>query len=131
MSRRARPLSPHLQIYKWQLHMAMSIFHRATGVFLSLGLVGLMWWLVAAATGPDYFSQAQMFIVRPFGRLVLFGFSISLIYHALNGIRHLFYDAGMGYDLEVTRKSGRLVMVLTLVLTLGIWYLGYQMAGKI
>ena len=131
MARRARPLSPHLQIYKWQLHMAMSIFHRATGVFLSLGLVALMWWLVAAATGSDYFSQVQTYIAHPVGRLILFGFSISLIYHSLNGIRHLFYDAGMGYDFETTRKSGLFVLVLTLVLTLGIWYLGYLMAGKI
>ena len=131
MARRGRPLSPHLQIYKWQLHMAMSIFHRATGLFLSLGLVALVWWLVAAATGADYFVQVQVYIAHPLGRLILLAFVISLIYHALNGIRHLFYDAGMGYDLETTRKSGRLVIFLTLVLTIGIWYFGYQMAGKI
>jgi succinate dehydrogenase / fumarate reductase, cytochrome b subunit len=131
MSNRNRPLSPHLQIYKWKLHMAMSIFHRATGVLLSIGLIALMWWLMAVATSSDYFALVQSYIAHPIGRFALFGFSISLIYHSLNGIRHLFYDAGMGYDLDTTRNSGWFVMSLTLILTLGIWYLGHHLAGKI
>lgn len=126
-----RPLSPHLQVYKWELHMVLSIFHRLTGVFLSIGLISLMWWLIAAALSENYFTLVQSYIAHPFGRVILFSFSISIIYHTLNGIRHLFYDAGMGYDLNTTRNSGRLVVFLTIIFTLGIWYLGYHLAGKI
>lgn len=131
MARRERPLSPHLQVYRFQLHMAMSIFHRATGVALSVGAIFLTWWLVAAATGPVYFEQVQGYIATPIGRLFLFGFSFALFYHMLNGLRHLNWDMGRGYAKDKFKRSGQMVIVLAVVLTLAVWAWGYRALGLI
>ncbi|HLI19552.1 MAG TPA: succinate dehydrogenase, cytochrome b556 subunit, partial [Stellaceae bacterium] len=102
MSQVQRPLSPHLQIYKWQLTSVMSIVHRATGLALSVGTIFLVWWLFAAATGDSAFATAQDFWGSWFGQLLLLGWTWSLFFHLCNGIRHLFWDAGYGYELKAT-----------------------------
>ena len=106
MSDHNRPLSPHLQVYKPQLTSVLSISHRATGIALSAGTVLLVWWLFAAVAGPDHFAVVQGFMGSWFGYLVLFGFTLAIMYHLCNGIRHLFWDAGYGFELETVYKSG-------------------------
>ena len=96
-----RPLSPHLQVYRWQITMALSILHRMTGVGLGLGLLLLTWWVVAAATGPDYFDFVQGIMASWLGRLILLGFTWALFFHLCNGIRHLFWDAEIRMDAEI------------------------------
>ena len=124
MSTHDRPLSPHLQVYRPQLTSALSIFHRITGVFLALGTIVLVWWLVAAATGPDYFPLVQDWIGSWLGYLLLFGWSAALFYHLANGIRHLFWDAGYGFELETVYRSGWAVLIATAVLTILAWIVG-------
>ena len=124
--RHERPLSPHLQIYRWQWTMALSILHRATGVALAGGTLLLVWWIVAAAAGPGHFATAQSFIGSIIGRLLLFGWTVALFYHLCNGIRHLMWDAGKGLELGPARASGMLVLVGTAVLTVAAWVIGYS-----
>lgn len=121
MATRERPMSPHLQVYRWQITMTMSILHRASGVILTVGAFGLAWWLLALASGGDRYAQAAAVLASPIGKLFLFGFSLALVYHLLNGIRHLFWDAGSGRELGQVYRSGLAVAVLTVLLTLAIW----------
>jgi succinate dehydrogenase / fumarate reductase cytochrome b subunit len=123
MATRERPLSPHLQVYSWQITMVMSILHRATGVALTVGAFGLAWWLVSMATGGETAARAMACVSSPIGMVLVFGFSLALVYHFLNGIRHLLWDAGRGYDIPSVYKSGYTVVVLTVVLTAAIWFL--------
>lgn len=125
MPTRERPLSPHLQVYRWQITMVMSILHRATGVVLAVGAFGLAWWLLALAKGGDTFAHASHLVASPIGLLFLFAFSLSLVYHLLNGIRHLLWDAGRGFDIPDVYRSGWTVAVLTLVFTLAIWFVAF------
>lgn len=118
---RSRPLSPHLQVYRWQITMTMSILHRATGVGLVLGAIGLVWWLLAVAAGGESYDRAMACIASPFGLFLLAGFSLALVYHLLNGIRHLLWDAGWGFDIPDVYRSGWAVAVLTFVFTAAIW----------
>lgn len=120
-----RPLSPHLQIYRWPVTMATSILHRATGCGLAGGTLLLTWWLAAAAAGPEYYAAFQSIAGSILGRLVLLGFTWALFYHLLNGIRHLFWDAGHGYSIPVANKSGWAVIIGSVVLTLLAWILAY------
>ena len=120
--KRSRPLSPHLQVYSWQITSIMSIGHRASGIALSFGTFLILVWLLALSLGPNIFNQVIHYITSWFGQLILFGFSVALIYHLLNGIRHLYWDAGKGYELEAVYRSGYSVIILTIVLTLSIWY---------
>ena len=122
MATRERPLSPHLQVYRWQITMVMSILHRATGVALAVGIFGLAWWLLALAQGGETFAQAAHLVASPIGLLFLFAFSLSLVYHLLNGIRHLLWDAGMGFEIPEFYRSGWTVAVLTVALTAAIWF---------
>jgi succinate dehydrogenase / fumarate reductase, cytochrome b subunit len=124
-----RPLSPHLQIYKFQLTSVMSITHRATGIALAVGTLLLVWWIVAAAAGPDAFASAQSFIGSWLGLLLLFGWSVSLFYHLGNGIRHLFWDAGYGFDIENAYRSGWLTLAATAALTVLAWIIGLVVLG--
>lgn len=121
MTQRARPLSPHLQVYRWQITMAMSIFHRASGIVLSLGAFGLAWWLLAVARGGETYADAAALLASPLGKFVLFGFSLALMYHLLNGIRHLLWDLGWGFRIPQVYRSGYTVIALTFVLTAVIW----------
>src|SRR4051812_19252980 len=117
-----RPLSPHLQVYDMmQLTSALSISSRITGTVWGIGLVLLVWWLVAAAAGPSAFASVQWFLSSWLGLLILFGMSGAAWYHTLNGIRHLAWDAGYGYDIPTTYRSGRLVLIGTAVLTVLTW----------
>jgi succinate dehydrogenase / fumarate reductase, cytochrome b subunit len=119
-----RPLSPHLQIYRWQLTSVLSILHRATGLALSAGTVLLVWWLVAAASGPDAYEGVENFLGSWLGFLLLFGWTLSLFYHLCNGIRHLVWDTGRGLDLKSTYIGGWLVVGATAALTLIAWIAG-------
>lgn len=123
---RPRPRSPHLTIYKWPVTMLTSIVHRVTGVGLALGGLMLACWLVALALGPESYAKVQDFHGHFIGRVLLFGFSWALIYHLLNGIRHLAWDAGHGFEKETANRTGRLVLVGSAVVTLVVWFLAYQ-----
>ena len=131
MASHNRPLSPHLQVYKPQLTSVMSILHRATGIALAVGTLLLVWWLVAAATGESAFAAAQAFIGSWIGQLLLLGWSFSVFYHLCNGIRHLFWDAGRGLELETAYTSGRIVIGASVVLTVAAWVWGYASMGAL
>src|SRR5690554_2275315 len=113
MAQGARPLSPHLQVYRWYLTMATSILHRVTGSALVVGLVLLTWWLVALAAGPESFATVQAVMHTFFGWLVLFGMTIALFYHAAYGVRHLVWDAGYGFYKDIAYKIGMLTFMAT------------------
>jgi succinate dehydrogenase / fumarate reductase cytochrome b subunit len=127
----ARPLSPHVQIYRWPVTMGTSIIHRITGFGLALGTLILAWWLVAAALGPDAYATFQAVAYHWFGRLVLFGFTLALVFHAVNGVRHLCWDLGFGFAVPTASRTGIIVYVLTIVLTWIIWALAYHAMGKL
>ena len=129
MAFRNRPLSPHLQVYKPQIGSVTSILHRITGLGLGAGTVLLAWWLIAAAAGPEAFAAAQGFIGSFVGRLLLLGFTVALFYHLSNGIRHLAWDAGLGFELDTAAKSGWAVLAATAALTLIAWIVAYAMRG--
>ena len=119
-----RPLSPHLTIYKPQLTSVLSITHRATGVALSVGSLLLVCWIFAAASGPAEFAALQAFMGSWFGYLLLIGFSYSLFYHLCNGIRHLFWDAGWGFELDQVYRSGWMTVLGSIALTVIAWGIG-------
>src|SRR5216684_3272212 len=119
-----RPLSPHLQIYRWQLTSVLSILHRATGVVLSAGAILLVWWLVAAASGPEVYEGVEDFLGSWLGLLLLFGWTVSLFYHLCNGIRHLVWDTGRGLELKSVYAGGWAVLALTAALTIVAWTIG-------
>jgi succinate dehydrogenase / fumarate reductase cytochrome b subunit len=119
-----RPLSPHLQVYRLPLVALTSIANRITGVALCAGLLLMVWWLAAAAAGPGPFAAVQGFIGTWLGLLMLFGWTAALMYHALNGIRHLIWDAGFGYELPTAIATGRLVVAASIGLTLLVWLIG-------
>lgn len=121
----ARPLSPHLQIYRPMLSMMMSITHRITGVALYFGSCLVVWWLVAAATGEAYFDLVQGFFGHWFGRLLLFGFTWALIHHALGGIRHFIWDVGRGFKLATVEWLVRANLIGSIALTIVVWIIGY------
>lgn len=125
MMPRERPLSPHLQVYRWQITMTMSILHRATGVALAAGAFLFAWWLVAVALGPEAYADFRECLASPLGLVALFGFSFALIYHTFNGIRHLLWDVGFGYEIPKFYATGWAVTALTAVVTLGVWFLGW------
>ena len=127
--RHPRPLSPHLQVYKPQLTSATSIFHRFSGIGLAVGMLYLVCWLIAAAQGAEAFDRLQDFNGSLIGRLLLFGWSAAFFYHLLNGIRHLAWDAGFGFDLPTAYKSGYAVIIGTVILTIAAWVIGYFQMG--
>ncbi len=119
-----RPLSPHLQIYKPQMSSATSIFHRISGVALGAGALLLTLWLVCAASGENAFSIIQAFLGSWVGILILIGFTLALFYHFCNGIRHLAWDAGRGFDLPAMHRNGWIVLAATFILTAVFWVIG-------
>ena len=127
MAQTERPLSPHLQVYRPQITSMLSILHRLTGVVLGGGPLLLAWWLIAAAVGPEAYAEVAWFISSWLGRLVLLGFTFCLFYHLCNGIRHLGWDIGWGFELPVLRATGWLVLVAAMGMTLGAWILGYAL----
>lgn len=121
VNRGNRPLSPHLTIYRPQYTSILSILHRITGVGLTLGVVLVVWWLLAAATGAEYFDMVDGLLTSWFGHLVLLGMTWALAYHFLNGMRHLVWDTGRGLELDQAELSGKAVVAGSVALTLLIW----------
>ncbi|KQQ79602.1 succinate dehydrogenase, cytochrome b556 subunit [Aureimonas sp. Leaf324] len=117
----ARPLSPHLTVYRFRPTMAMSILHRITGGALYVGTALVVWWLIAAASGPDAFSYASAFFGSIIGRLILFGYSWVLLHHMAGGIRHLVWDTGAGLGREQSTKFAIATLVASLVGTVLLW----------
>jgi len=120
MAQRARPLSPFLH-YRWQYTNTLSILHRVTGVLLSAGFLVLVYWLAAAAGGPERYAAALHRLSSPLAQLVLFGAAFGFCYHLLNGVRHLFFDMGHGFELATARKSGWAVAIGAVALGLSVW----------
>jgi succinate dehydrogenase / fumarate reductase cytochrome b subunit len=131
MAQDDRPLSPHLQVYRPQITSVLSILHRLTGVALGLGALALVYWLAAAAAGPRAFAQAQAFAGSWLGWLVLLGFTWALFYHLCNGIRHLFWDAGLGFEISTARLTGWCVLLASFALTGAAWVAGIVGLGGI
>ncbi|MGJ3259683.1 MAG: succinate dehydrogenase, cytochrome b556 subunit [Rhodospirillales bacterium] len=129
MTTRNRPVSPHLQVYKPQITSILSITHRITGVVLCFGAVLLTYWLMAATYGPDVFATAQAVLGSWIGRLVLLGVVFSLWYHLANGIRHLAWDAGWGFELTQLRASGLAVVAVAVILTVLTFVAAYTVGG--
>jgi succinate dehydrogenase / fumarate reductase cytochrome b subunit len=125
MATQNRPLSPHLQVYRPQITSVLSILHRITGVVLAVGSLLLVYWIIAAAVGPEAFAEAQSLIGSFLGRLLLFGWTYALFFHLVNGIRHLFWDMGWGFELKTVSLTGWLAVIAALLLTLIAWALGY------
>jgi succinate dehydrogenase / fumarate reductase cytochrome b subunit len=121
MTHDKRPLSPHLQIYRPQLTSVLSIFHRFTGVVLSIGFIWLVVWLVALAVGGEYISNIHFFWKSFFGKFLLLGFLFSFSYHFFNGIRHLFWDVGLGLDIKTVYSSGWATLIFSTMFTFFIW----------
>jgi succinate dehydrogenase cytochrome b subunit len=121
MAESERPLSPHLQIYRWYLTMALSIGHRVTGLAMALGLFLLAWWLLALASGPEAFATVEAVKDSWIGVLVLFGYTLVVFYHLANGVRHLVWDAGYGFDLQVAASSGIAVLAFAGAMTVLVW----------
>lgn len=125
----SRPLSPHLQVYRPQITSVLSILHRMTGIALTVGTLLLAYWLIAAASGPEAFAAAQSFIGSWFGVILMLGWSFSLFYHLGNGIRHLAWDAGWGFELETATMTGWIVVGASAGLTLLSWILAFVFWG--
>ena len=117
-----RPLSPHLQIYRPLINMVMSIVHRLTGTALYFGTILLVWWLTAAATSERYFNFVNGLAGTWPGKLVLFGYTWALMHHMLGGLRHFLWDTGHGYDLKTIDRLSWGTLILSIALTLAIWW---------
>lgn len=124
MSNTERPLSPHLSIYRWPVTMTLSILHRATGVAMSVGLVILAAWLVSAASGADDYDQFITLMSTLVGRLLLIGWSFAFFFHLANGIRHLVWDTGRGFEKHQANASAWFVLVAAVVATALFWMIG-------
>jgi len=111
-----RPLSPHLTIWRWQVTMLASIMHRATGMALSLGAIVLAWWLISISNGPEGYDSFTAYAAMPLGMLVLFGFTWAFAFHFCNGIRHLAWDFGYGFEKHLASKTGFLVFALSFLI---------------
>ena len=118
---RTRPLSPHLDVYKWQVQMVTSILHRATGIALVAGMLGLVWGLVALAGGEKSWAAFATCAGSLLGQLVLFGFSWALAYHLINGVRHLVQDAGHGWSIPEFVRSSWISIIGSVVLVVVVW----------
>lgn len=125
----ARPLSPFTTIFRWPITMATSITHRITGVALSAGTLLIAWWLIAASNGPESYEVFVDLAGSVFGQIVLFGFAWALAFHALNGIRHLAWDLGYGFQVKTANQTGILVIVLSLVIAAGAFALAWTGHG--
>jgi succinate dehydrogenase / fumarate reductase cytochrome b subunit len=125
MPTRPRPLSPHVWLYRWQIGNSLSILHRFTGVAMAVGLIALSYWLVALASGPGSYAAAARLLLSPLGVLVLLGWTFSFMFHLLNGVRHLFWDAGKGFERTPRRAGGWFAFLgaiaLTLIVAVWIW----------
>jgi len=124
-----RPLSPHLQIYKPQLTSVLSILHRLTGIALSLGTIPLTLWIITLTRGEADYNCLVNFFGSWFGQFLLFGWTYCFFYHLANGIRHLFWDAGYGFDLKSVYTSGWFVVIISIALSSATWIYAYSIKG--
>jgi len=129
MAAQNRPVSPHLQIYRFMWTMALSITHRMTGVFLTIGAIFLVYWLVSVASGEAAYATAQGLMVSWPGRLLLFAWTLAFYFHFCNGLRHLFWDAGRGLELDQAKASGYAVVAAAIILTVVTWVAAYLVDG--
>ena len=125
MSTRSRPLSPHLGIYRFMYTMATSIAHRITGIVLSAGLVVLVGWLFAAASGAERYAQASALLSTGFMKLLIAGWLLAFCYHLCNGIRHLNWDLGRGLEKADARRSATLVVAVAVTLAAAFIYAAF------
>ncbi len=121
MSNEGRPLSPHLSVYRWPISMTLSILHRMTGVALSMGLIALVVWLESIALGASSHESLSGWMHSTVGQLLLLGWCFSFFFHLSNGVRHLFWDAGRGFEKGQVKASSWLVIVVTFLLTASYW----------
>lgn len=121
MSNSKHPTSPHLQIYRMPLTALLSITHRITGVLLALGSIVLVWILAAAADSAAYYQAMVPHLQSWYGQVFLIGFVFSLYLHFCNGVRHLFWDVGYGFELETADLTAKLAIALAAVLTVATW----------
>ena len=122
MNSKTRPLSPHLSAYKFRITSTLSILHRMTGVALSAGSLLFIGWLVAIASGERAYELFTSVVGSILGKLVIAGLVFALYYHLANGIRHLFWDAGKGFEMQQARRSGWAVVLVSAAATVGTWY---------
>ena len=125
----SRPLSPHLTIYRWPATMATSITHRATGVGLTMGAVVLAWWLVCISNGPDGWQSFHAIAATPIGLLILFGLTWSLVFHFLNGVRHLAWDLGYGFPKQTAERNSVIILALSILGAVAIFALAWTGHG--
>jgi len=118
------PLSPHLQIYRWQISSLLSITHRITGILNLLGLIFISAWISSAGIGENLFEYFSVFLKSFIGKFILIGFTWSISYHLLSGIRHFFWDLGYGYEIKTVNISGVIVIISSLLLTIFLWLIG-------
>lgn len=116
-----KPLSPHIQIYRWEITMLVSILHRATGIAMVAGAALVVWMLLALASGPQTYDGFQRFVASPLGCLMLLGWTVAIFLHLGNGIRHFFMDVGKGYEKAAARRSAAAVLAFAVVMTLIVW----------
>lgn len=127
MAQTGRPLSPHLQVYKWQVQMLSSILHRATGIVLAVGSLIVVWGLAALAAGEEAFATFTGYAASPLGTIVLIGWTLAFFYHLANGVRHLVQDTGKGYAITSFVRSSWVAIIAAIVLTALVW--GYVLTG--
>lgn len=119
---KSRPLSPHLTIWKWGPHMAISILHRVTGNGLAtVGILGVVWWLMATAMGPEAYAQFVQCATSPLGYLVMIGISWFFFQHMMSGLRHFVLDMGAGYELNTNKTWSLVIPVLSTLATVALW----------
>jgi succinate dehydrogenase / fumarate reductase cytochrome b subunit len=121
MSNTERPLSPHLSIYRWPITMTLSILHRITGVAMTAGLIALTYWFMAVATGGANYDQAVALMTSILGRLCLLGWSFAFFLHLANGVRHLFWDVGRGFEINQANASAWFVLLFAIAMTALFW----------
>ena len=122
MSNTGRPLSPHLSIYRWPITMVLSILHRATGVAMSIGLVVLAAWLMQAAAGPEAYLRFTVTMSTLVGKMFLVGWSFAFFFHAANGVRHLVWDTGRGFEKRHADRSAWIVVGFAVLATAVFWW---------
>ncbi|PSJ52570.1 succinate dehydrogenase, cytochrome b556 subunit [Kumtagia ephedrae] len=125
---RARPLSPHLTVYRWQITMTMSILHRVTGGALYVGTLLVAWWLIALATSERQFAIVHGIVGSWFGLLVLFGYTWALFHHLLGGVRHFIWDTGAGLEKHTASMLAWATLAGSVLLTVLVW-LAYFLIG--
>lgn len=124
-----RPLSPHIQIYRPQLTSVLSITHRLTGMALSVGSLLIVAWLIAGAAGSVPYLRLLGFMQSWVGLVLLFGWTFAIFFHLCNGLRHLIWDAGRGFELRTIYASGWSVVAMSVILTIGLWLAGFLIRG--